>query len=709
MNQKETYDELIDQGIHYAAEGRLTEAQQAFEQAQEEKPDGYEVYANLGALAQLVGDHPKALGYFEQALQLSPSHVNTLYNKGISFAALKQYEDAMAVYDQVLELDPAYTKAFMAKGYALMQLKEDKQARQLFESFLQMAEPDEEALKEQVQIWLKAMVGAETQEIHFDLLESASTAMKAGDGQSALQFLNQYLDIYPLDHMVLVQRAYVHAQLNQREAASVDSQMAEKLAPEDAWVYYFQALMEKVYERPKAALTLLQRAEQLDPELWDIYSLRAALSENTDEQFQLYSKAIMLNPNSATPYFERGRIFQERGEMLEALSDYSRALQIEPNRTELYQKIDDILAYLEDQIAIQAGDPAPHAQRAQAFMRLERFEDALSDWQAALKIQPTNPLLIRGMSTALIHSGQSTRAWELITNYLNKEEPVAELLLERARISMMLMRNEEAENDLIEALNLDASLSEAHYLKGKVHQSREEGLEAETHFHQALQMGLELPDLYHHLGLREIEKENIAKSLQYLDKGIELGINADLLMDAAHVADSVGKRKQSLAYLEKLLSHFPNEIEAWRLQASFQQEAGEKEKALQSWQAVGQLNPLELAPWRHSMKLAYELEKWEVALESASRLFSSGQQELDCLKIRAISYYHLEKKKLAKRDLMGFLMQSMEIDQEQLAGIDFSTENQHVLNESEQKIWDELREITLPQKKKKKPWWKLGR
>lgn len=709
MNKQEGYDQLISQGIHYAAEGKLTEAQQAFEQAKEENPERYEVYTNLGALAQLAGDHPRALGLFEQALQLNANHVNTLYNKGISLAALKKYGDALQAYDRVLVLDPSYTRVFMAKAYALMQLGADKQAKQLFESFLQIAGPEEQDLKDQVLFWMKALKATDTEDVHFDLLQSAKEAMDAGDGESALRFLNKYLDIYPVDHLVLVQRAYVLAQLDQREEAAKDSQMAEKLAPEEAWIYFYQAKIEKVYGRNEAALVLLGRAEQLNPELPEVYTFQAELTEDPDLRFQLYSRAITQNPTQSKPYFERGRIFQERGDMLEALSDFSRALRIEPERTELYQKIEDILGYLGDQIDTHSGDASMYAQRAQAFMRLERFEDSISDWQAALKISPANPLLIRGISTSLVHSGQATRAWELITQHLEREEPLAELLVDRARISMMLMQNEAAENDLIEALSLDAALSEAHYLKGKIHLAREEGLEAETHFMQALQLGLELPDLYHHLGLREIEKGNLSLSLEFLEKGIELGINPDILMDAAHVSEAMDERKKGLKYLETLLLHFPNEVEAWKLQAHLQTKAGEKEKALNSYQAISQIAPLELEAWQRSMELAYELGKWEISLNAASRLFSSDADDLETLRIRALSYFHLGKKVVARRDFQKYLLEAFVLEEDSILASDFSALMREggKLSEEEIRIWEELREVALPQPKKKKPWWKL--
>ncbi|MCI4666772.1 MAG: tetratricopeptide repeat protein [Bacteroidia bacterium] len=708
MDNSAQYDNWLSQGLQFAEEGKLAEAQQAFEQAVEVNPEGFEVYANLGALAQLGGDHPRALAYLDQALAIEETHTHSHYNRGISLAAMTRYEEALEAYDKVMELDPGYFRVYMAKGYSLMQLKEEKQAKQLFESFLQMSGPEESTLREQVDIWLKALNEGETEEGHYELLRHAQKAMEEEDGLTALKFFEQYLKIYPSDHLVLVQKAYVLAMLNRREEAMEASRLAEKLSPEEPWVYYFQAKVEKVFGRPEAAMRLIARAEQLNPELSDVYTFKAELTEDEKERFQFLSKAITLHPETATPYYERGLIFLGRGEMLEALSDFSHGLGMAPEKPEYYQKIEDILGYLEDQIKKNATDPTFLATRAQAYMRLERFEDALSDWQAALKIQPDNILLIRGLIESLVSSGQTKRAWETITRHLEREGPEVNLLVDRAQLSMLQMRNEEAEKDLDDALKLEPQNGEAHHFKGMILASREGGAEAERYFLKALELGFESPDLFRQLGLREIEKSDLEKSLEYFQKGIAMGINVEILLDAAYVANALGENKLGLEFLDTLLTHFPNVIEAWKLRGSLQEALGQYQNAIYSYDSIRKLNPFDLEAIYSSMLMAYQVKNWSLALSCASKLFSSQAEDPQTLKIRGLAYYQLGKQELAKRDLLFYLQGEMDLEALAIQSEEVQTDllKQEIFTEEELQICIELAELKVPKKKKKKAWWK---
>ena len=366
----------------------------------------------------------------------------------------------------------------------------------------------------------------------------------------------------------------------------------------------------------------------------EIYTLIGEISVDEQEQFQLLSKAITLHPQSPIPYIRRGKIFQEKGKVLDALSDFAVALQIDPSQTEIYQWIDDILAYLGDEISLHGHDPSVHALRAQAYMKLDRYEAALVDWLAALEIDPSNALLIRGLADCQLRSGQTSRAWESLGKAITKYPLLPELRLDRAKISLSLMEIDQAEEDLIEAINQDASIGEAHFLRGQIFVSREAWLEAETHFATASQLGFEQPELFRQLALIALQKDELEESLRYFDKGISLGINEDILIDAAHVSKALGETEKCLKYVETLLTHWPHNQEGWELKAHIHEELAQNDQALKAYMNLAQLNPMSLEPWEKSTYLAAGLGRWKDALNAVSRLFSSGAAGAEALKIR---------------------------------------------------------------------------
>ena len=49
-----------------------------------------------------------------------------------------------------------------------------------------------------------------------------------------------------------------------------------------------------------------------------------------------YTKAIEINPKYAEVYYNRGNIYDNQGNLTQALSDYNKAIEINPNIAQVY-------------------------------------------------------------------------------------------------------------------------------------------------------------------------------------------------------------------------------------------------------------------------------------------------------------------------------------------------------------------------------------
>lgn len=52
---------------------------------------------------------------------------------------------------------------------------------------------------------------------------------------------------------------------------------------------------------------------------------------NLNEAETLFNKAITENPNNAEAFFNRGKVNRQRGKFSEAINDFQKALDINPN------------------------------------------------------------------------------------------------------------------------------------------------------------------------------------------------------------------------------------------------------------------------------------------------------------------------------------------------------------------------------------------
>ena len=73
----------------------------------------------------------------------------------------------------------------------------------------------------------------------------------------------------------------------------------------------------------------------LNPNFADAYSNRGNLYADQgkpDLALADYNKAIALNPNDAEAYYNRGLLYYNQGKPELALSDYNKAIALNPNR-----------------------------------------------------------------------------------------------------------------------------------------------------------------------------------------------------------------------------------------------------------------------------------------------------------------------------------------------------------------------------------------
>jgi tetratricopeptide (TPR) repeat protein len=98
------------------------------------------------------------------------------------------------------------------------------------------------------------------------------------------------------------------------------------------------------------------------------------------------SSVIASHPDDVRAYSRRGQLWFERKEYDKAAADYTRAIELEPNR--------------------------PAHRRGRAVIRREqgRLDDALADYSAALKIAPANPLFLTERAAVYKAKGDLAKA-----------------------------------------------------------------------------------------------------------------------------------------------------------------------------------------------------------------------------------------------------------------------------------------------------------
>lgn len=176
-----------------------------------------------------------------------------------------------------------------------------------------------------------------------------------------------------------------------------------------------------------------------------------------------YGKAIALDPNHARGYSGRGMAFYRLGRIPEATKDFNRALVIEPRHTYAWVGLGDVKG--------DAGD----------------FDGAIAEYSKAIEVNPTSAQAYAGRGLAWAGRGEYDRA-------MPDFRRAADLLRSPADAWNFYYRGigrhgvyefEKAAADLAEAVKLDPKNSRFHLQQGKTFLALGKGQEAVDCFRKA--------------------------------------------------------------------------------------------------------------------------------------------------------------------------------------------------------------------------------
>ncbi|MFM6690497.1 MAG: tetratricopeptide repeat-containing serine protease family protein, partial [Microcystis panniformis] len=113
-----------------------------------------------------------------------------------------------------------------------------------------------------------------------------------------------------------------------------------------------------------------------------------------------YSKAIELNPNDADAYYNRGILYRRQQKYELALDDYNQAIELNPNDADAYynrgnlyynqQKYELALSDYSKAIEINPNYAKAYYNRGNLYKNLQKYDSALADYNQAIDINPND-------------------------------------------------------------------------------------------------------------------------------------------------------------------------------------------------------------------------------------------------------------------------------------------------------------------------------
>jgi len=314
LNTESSALELFSIGNQLELEGKITEAIEYYQQAQELEPNAIEIYVSLASALFMLQRFDEGIGYMEQALSIEPDNVRLYQILALGHVGKREFGQAIDYYEKASALEPENQEMYIAIATLLEASKNIKGAIDVLE---------------------RMPVGLRSAEIYIKL---AALSGRMNDHQAAIDYYRQG---YALD--------------TANVAATIGIGTGfDMIGIKDSAIHYYEKAIKDTF-----ILNVAQRLVDLytDTDMYDAVveaaeGVLATDPENTHVRrsigFAYYKQGMLdsaadefhiaLRHDSRDTYsaFYLARIYYEQEKFDQALIEVNNAIRINPDFVELW-------------------------------------------------------------------------------------------------------------------------------------------------------------------------------------------------------------------------------------------------------------------------------------------------------------------------------------------------------------------------------------
>ncbi|MCR4318282.1 MAG: protein kinase [Planctomycetes bacterium] len=322
-------------------------------------------------------------------------------------------------------------------------------------------------------------------------------AILKGSPSEALQLLENALTKTQNDVEAMILLAEARTQLGMYSAARSTIAAAKSAAPDNPVVHLLEGALElslyHVYHASgdpleptslESAYDAFTIALRISPKYARAYHARGQalyFLKRPDEAISDYTRAIQYHPDEATYYIDRGTAYFEKNDYHQAIADYTTALSFDTKQVLAYYnralclrhrgEPQDAEPAIEDFTRVLKIDPendGARQNRAEVYFDLERWEDALSDFELLERSASSRNASILGQGRTLAKMSRFEEASQRLTTLLRMDGSNLGALEERSKTFLALGDLEGSLADEIRILALSNDKTAAYARKGRV-------------------------------------------------------------------------------------------------------------------------------------------------------------------------------------------------------------------------------------------------
>ena len=312
-----------------------------------------------------TADYEEALRRFESTVDPSRPDALAIYRRGAALEGLGRTGQALSAYDEAIRVDPQGPLAYYGRAILL-------------------------ATRERAYI-------------------------------RAIADFDRVLALVPNSTTALQQRGNAYSQTGDQEHALADLDRAIALDPSDPRAYVYRGFVYQRKAMPDRALADFDAALKIEPRYLEALQARGAFhleAGNTARAIRDFNEAISVSPHNAAAFFNRGYAYFLQKQYDLAILDYGTAIYFESELGVAYsnrclalaaanRNLVNALADCDHALKLLPADIDVRETRGFVFLKLGDPAIALSEYEAALRLDPNRPLALYGLGLAKIRMGRA--------------------------------------------------------------------------------------------------------------------------------------------------------------------------------------------------------------------------------------------------------------------------------------------------------------
>ncbi len=386
--------------------------------------DNVAFWQELCTTLEQAQQYAEAVAACQRVIELKPKRENleTWMSLSHSLQQLKQYPQALVSYNYVLQREPQYSQVLVQKCQIFLELSQYEDAINACEEAVHIdgiwaRSSPAEAWKHRA-IALGELGRLEIADLQRLGQQNAAEARQIQRQEDMINSYNQALIIDPNSSFLLTEKCGLLIQLERYAEARESCELA--IAINENWETSTpaQALEHLLVVRQEIAIseTILVNNPEEEAE---------ELAEQFQDLVRFYEQILAENPNNAEAWTKQGIALQMLGQTAQALTSYSRAVQIQPqyslalvNQCEVFNQLEQYEPALSACEAALAGDQnwgdtssaKAWNQRSTALAGLEQYDNALASADRAIALEENYTEAWNNRGVMLWHLGQLQQA-----------------------------------------------------------------------------------------------------------------------------------------------------------------------------------------------------------------------------------------------------------------------------------------------------------